>query len=101
MNDRDTALAPGPDDGSDPDRAVEVLFSRQAFDDARTRGLLADEAAEHGADAYYRAAERNLRDHSREAPGTRWSVAFHGVVEIEAFAEQAGLDPGDRATALS
>ncbi|KOX19631.1 SEC-C metal-binding domain-containing protein [Nocardiopsis sp. NRRL B-16309] len=88
-------------EGSEPDRYVEVLFSRQAFDDARTRGLLPHEAAEHGADAYYRAAERNLRKQSSERPETRWSVVLHGVAEIEAFAEQTGMDTGDRATALS
>ncbi|WP_304455395.1 SEC-C domain-containing protein [Nocardiopsis sp. YSL2] len=88
-------------EGSESDRAVEALFSREAFDEARVRGLLTAEAAEHGADAYYRAADRHLREQVRQAPETRWSVALHGVAEIEAFAEQTGADPADRATALS
>ncbi|RKS08181.1 SEC-C motif-containing protein [Nocardiopsis sp. Huas11] len=85
----------------EPDRAVEALYSRQAFDEARARGLLTAEAAEHGADAYYRAADRDLREQGRQAPETRWYVALHGVAEIEAFAEQTGSDPADRATVLS
>ncbi|MFC9085726.1 SEC-C domain-containing protein [Nocardiopsis dassonvillei] len=82
-----------------PDREVEALYSRGAFDGARDRGLLSGETAEHGADAYYRAAERSLRERDREHPGTPRSVVLHGVEDIVEFAERSGLDPADDGTA--
>ncbi|PDP84544.1 zinc-binding protein [Glycomyces fuscus] len=78
-----------------PGREVEALYSREAFDGARARGLLTGEGAEHGADAYYRAAERSLRQRDREHPGTLRSVALHGVEAVAEFAERSGLDPAD------
>ncbi len=81
-----------------PDREVEALYSRETFDGARSRGLLTGEAAEHGADAYYRATERSLRERDREHPGTPRSVVLHGVEEIAEFAERSGLDPADNDT---
>ena len=89
-----------PLEGVDPEQGVETLYSREAFDDARTRGLLTAESAEHGADAYYRAAERGLREWARKHPETRWNVLLHGVQEIVEFAERSGLDPaaGDTAS---
>ncbi|NKZ00076.1 SEC-C metal-binding domain-containing protein [Nocardiopsis alborubida] len=84
-----------------PDREVEALYSREAFDGARARGLLAGETAEHGADAYYRAAERGLRERDREHPGTRRSVVLHGVEEVAEFAERSGLAPADDDTVRS
>ncbi|MEU1898458.1 SEC-C domain-containing protein [Nocardiopsis dassonvillei] len=84
-----------------PDREVEALYSRAAFDGARDRGLLSGETAEHGADAYYRAAERSLRERDREHPGTRRGVVLHGVEDIVEFAERSGLDPADDDTALT
>jgi hypothetical protein len=86
---------------TEPDRGVEALYTREAFDEARARGMLTRETTEHGVDAYYRAAERILREHTRDHPETPWSVVLHGVEEIVAFAERADLDPTDRATALS
>ncbi|OOC54300.1 MULTISPECIES: SEC-C domain-containing protein [Nocardiopsis] len=87
-------------EGDGPDREVEALYSREAFDEARDRGLLTGEAAEHGADAYYRAAERTLRERARKHPGARWSVVLHGVEEIAEFTERLGLGPADGETAL-
>ncbi|MCK9869503.1 SEC-C domain-containing protein [Nocardiopsis dassonvillei] len=87
------------EDGSD--REVEALYSRAAFDGARARGLLTGQTAEHGADAYYRAAERSLRERDREHPGTPRSVVLHGVEDIVEFAERSGLDPADDGTALA
>ncbi|WP_370012820.1 SEC-C domain-containing protein [Nocardiopsis sp. LDBS0036] len=84
----------------DPVREVEALYSRAAFDGARERGLLSGETAEHGADAYYRAAERSLRERDREHPGARRGVVLHGVEDIVEFAERSGLDPADDDTAL-
>lgn len=83
-----------------PAREVEALYSRAAFDGARARGLLTEQAAEHGADAYYRAAERSLRERDREHPGTPRSVVLHGVEDIVEFAERSGLDPVSIDTAL-
>ncbi|WP_223830437.1 SEC-C domain-containing protein [Nocardiopsis quinghaiensis] len=93
---------PGEDgpEGNGSDREVEALYSREAFDEARSRELLTGETAEHGADAYYRAAERTLRERAREHPGTRWSVVLHGVEEIVEFTERLGLGPADGETAL-
>lgn len=93
------------DEGADPWqggawRAVHALYSREAFDDARARGLLTGQGAEHGADAYYRAAELALRERARQHPETHWSVALHGVAEIVEFAERFGEDPADSETAL-
>ncbi|WP_047868155.1 SEC-C domain-containing protein [Nocardiopsis sp. RV163] len=82
-------------EGDGPDREVEALYSRAAFDGARARGLLTEQAAEHGADAYYRAAERSLRERDREHPATPRSVVLHGVEEIVEFAERSGRDPAD------
>ncbi|MFE6385153.1 SEC-C domain-containing protein [Nocardiopsis dassonvillei] len=84
-----------------PDREVEALYSRAAFDGARDRGLLSGETAGHGADAYYRAAERSLRERDREHPGARRGVVLHGVEDIVEFAERSGLDPADDDTALT
>ncbi|WP_019608425.1 SEC-C metal-binding domain-containing protein [Nocardiopsis sp. CNS-639] len=84
-----------------PDREVEALYSRAAFDGARDRGLLSGETAGHGADVYYRAAERSLRERDREHPGTRRGVVLHGVEDIVEFAERSGLDPADEDTALT
>ncbi|WP_444960367.1 SEC-C metal-binding domain-containing protein [Nocardiopsis sp. M1B1] len=84
-----------------PAREVEALYSRAAFDGARARGLLTEQAAEHGADTYYRAAERSLRERDREHPGTPRSVVLHGVEDIVEFAERSGLDPADDGTALA
>ena len=84
-----------------PAREVEALYSRAAFDGARDRGLLSGETAEHGADAYYRAAERSLRERDREHPGTPRSAVLHGVEEVVEFAERSGLDPADDDTALT
>lgn len=84
-----------------PDEDVETLYSREAFDEARARGLLTGETAEHGADAYYRAAERTLREQAREHPETRWRVVLHGVEEIVEFAERSGREPEDGDTALT
>ncbi|WP_150252428.1 SEC-C metal-binding domain-containing protein [Nocardiopsis deserti] len=83
-----------------PGREVETLYSREAFDAARARGLLSGEAAEHDADAYYRAAERSLRERDREHPGTPRSVVLHGVEEVAEFAERSGQDPVSSDTAL-
>ncbi|MFD6949116.1 zinc-binding protein [Nocardiopsis sp. TSRI0078] len=83
-----------------PDGEVEPIYSREAFDGARARGLLTGEIAEHGADTYYRAVERALREQDRERPGTRWSVVLHGVGEIVEFAERSGQDPASSGTAL-
>ncbi|WP_306368148.1 SEC-C domain-containing protein [Nocardiopsis sp. CC223A] len=84
----------------EPDMHVEVLFARESFEEARDRGLLTGETAEHGADAYYRAAEAMMRGQAREHPGTPQRVLLHGVAEITAFAEDAGLDPAERRTHL-
>jgi hypothetical protein len=84
-----------------PAREVEALYSRAAFDGALDRGLLSGETAEHGADAYYRAAERSLRGRDREHPGARRSVVLHGVEEVAGFAERSGLDPADDDTVLT
>lgn len=81
-----------------PDQEVEALYSREAFDHARDQGLLTGESAEHGADAYYRAAERELRKQAQESPETRRSVVLHGVQEILEFAERFHLDPADSDT---
>jgi hypothetical protein len=85
----------------EPGREVEALYSRAAFDGARARGLLSGETAEHGADAYYRAAERSLRERDREHPGARRSVVLHGVEEVAEFAERSGLDPANADTVLN
>ncbi|WP_026122457.1 SEC-C metal-binding domain-containing protein [Nocardiopsis halotolerans] len=93
------------DEGGDwedegPDGEVETFYSREAFDEARTRGLLTGEDVERGADAYYRAAERTLRERAREHPEVRRSVVLHGVKEIVEFAELSGQDPADGDTDL-
>ncbi|MFI6576381.1 SEC-C domain-containing protein [Nocardiopsis sp. NPDC050513] len=85
----------------EPDGGVEVLYSRDVLDEARARGLLTGESAEHGIDAYYRAAEGVMREGTREHPGTPRRVVLHGVDEITAFAERRGLDPADRETRLA
>jgi hypothetical protein len=83
----------GWDDDASPGGGAEVLFAREKFEDARERGLVTGETAEHGVDAYYRAAEGVMREQSREHPETPWRLLPHGVEEIVASAEREGLDP--------
>ncbi|MEV2278775.1 SEC-C domain-containing protein [Nocardiopsis sp. NPDC049922] len=86
---------------SELDGGVEVLYSRDAFDVARARGLLTGQTAELGIGAYYRAAEGVMRERAREFPDTPWRVVLHGIDEITAFADREGLDPADRETCLA
>ncbi|WP_028648211.1 SEC-C domain-containing protein [Nocardiopsis sp. CNT312] len=90
------------DHEEEPDEAegVEALYSRAAFDEARERGLLTGAAAEDGVGAYYRAAERSLRERAREYPQTRWNVVLLSTAEAVAAAERAGADLSEEGTGL-
>ncbi|MFV2196932.1 SEC-C domain-containing protein [Nocardiopsis sp. LOL_012] len=88
------------EEGPDGVEGVEALYSRAAFDEARERGLLAKRAAEGGADAYYRAAERSLRARARQYPQTRWNVVLLSAAEAVEAADRAGADLSQEGTEL-
>lgn len=59
-------------------------------------GLLDGEAAAEGADAYFRAGERVMRESSREDPDLDWYTVLFSVEEMREFARERGGDPSDR-----
>jgi hypothetical protein len=59
-------------------------------------GLLDGEAAAEGADAYFRAGERVMREHSRENPDLDWYTVLFSVAEMREFARDRGGDASAR-----
>ncbi|WP_159944393.1 MULTISPECIES: SEC-C domain-containing protein [unclassified Nocardiopsis] len=84
-----------------PETDVAAFCSRESFEGARAGGVLSGGAAEEGADAYCRAAERALRERARLNPRASRAVVLYDLDEVTAFAERSGLDPADEATATA
>ncbi|GAB3727668.1 SEC-C domain-containing protein [Nocardiopsis nanhaiensis] len=77
-------------------RARQVLCSRKDFALASERGLISGEHVDEGADAYFRAGERTLREYAVERPDLCWETVLFSVEEMEEFARSRGGDASDR-----
>lgn len=97
----DSAEAPSNRSGSYPAqlgrlKGRQILCSREDFALAVENGLLVGEDAEKGVDAYFRAAERALREYSDAFPGRDWHTLLFSVEEMREFAHDRGGDASDR-----
>lgn len=80
----------------EPREGRQVLCARDDFALAVESGLLDGDAVGKGADAYFRAGERVMREQAREHPDLSWRTALFSVEEMREFARDRGGDASDR-----